>query len=233
MLHSLNPWADLPRRGPYVLEIDRGQTEQHNKKTSDDKRLMLGSIPEPFIGNPNSAKVIFLGLNPGHSDDDEKHHNTNLDLRESMFNNLCHKEQNYPFYPLNRAYREVGAARWWLPRTFQLRTESGLSEEIFAQRLMVIEWFPYHSRKFALPKKTYQSQEYSFELAKEMHSRGKMIVLLRSRRLWAKIDDKFGDSRSTPMLNNPQCSYISKGNMEGGLFGEVVREMQRSDSSQR
>jgi hypothetical protein len=50
-----NPWLGLESAGPpYILETDRSYIERHNAKARPEHRLMLNSIPEPFIGDPKT-----------------------------------------------------------------------------------------------------------------------------------------------------------------------------------
>jgi hypothetical protein len=206
MLSTDNPWLEpLPSEGPYVLDMDRKAIDRYNDSVRDpEAKIMLGSIPEPFIGNPGSARVVLLNLNPGHSEKDEKDHR-GAELQKAMFQNLRHESQEYPFYPLNPAFKETGAGRWWRKRTRQLREESGLDDRTFAKRLMVIEWFPYHSRKFAPLKHACKSQEYSFQLARKMLDRKLLVIRMRARKQWMEVDQQFAEVRS---LENPQCGYI-------------------------
>lgn len=138
-----------------------------------------------------------------------------------MFHNLRHESQEYPFYPLNPAFSWTGAGQWWGLRTRELR-EAGLNPVTVAKNLLVIEWFPYHSKKAAFPKKQVcESQEYSFQLAKDMLET-KLVVLMRSKNYWVKVDPRFGE---LPSLKNPQCGHISKGNTEGDLFDRIVNAL--------
>src|ERR1035437_6221366 len=131
-----------------------------------------------------------------------------------MFRNLHHESQDYPFYPLNPAFKETGAGMWWRKRTRQLREASGLDDQTFAKRLMVIEWFPYHSVRFALPKHLCKSQGYSFFLAKQMLEKGLLMVRMRARQRWVAVDRRL----ESPSLRNLQCGYITRGNTDGTLF---------------
>jgi hypothetical protein len=117
-----NPWLSMSwTKGPYVFDRDRRKLDEYNLSVLDPRaRVILDVIPEPFIGNPNSAQVVLLGLNPGYSASDPAWH-AREDFRKSLFLNLGHKLQDYPFYPLNPAFAESGAGRWWRKRTSQLR----------------------------------------------------------------------------------------------------------------
>lgn len=96
-----NPWLQLPTQSPYILEMDRVAIERYNESVrADDTKVIVESIPEPFIGNPVTAKVVLLSLNPGHSKDDAEAY-SNADFRQAMMHNLRHEAQECPFYGLN------------------------------------------------------------------------------------------------------------------------------------
>jgi hypothetical protein len=221
-----NPWLDLSVSGDsYVLDGDRRCIQQHNGSVSEAaKKFIVESIPEPFIGNPHNARVVMLGKNPGHSEADKKSHG-DREFRNAMFRNLRHEPQEFPFYPLNPKFSWTGAGQWWRRRTRELREASGLDDQTFADCFMVVEWFPYHSRNFAEPKLACSSQEYSFQLAKEMLDQKLLVVGMRAKALWKKTDLRLGNVR---YLKNPQCGYLSKGNTDESLFKEIVIELQRN-----
>src|SRR6266436_3266120 len=102
MILMKNPWENLSlSKGSYILEIDRERIRRYNESVRDEaKKVIVGSIPEPFIGNPESAKVVLLNLNPGHSANDSDWHGRE-GFKKAMFLNLHHGPQEFPFYPLN------------------------------------------------------------------------------------------------------------------------------------
>lgn len=141
-----------------------------------------------------------------------------------MIRNLHRERQAFSFYPLNPVFDWTPCAEWWVPRTRELREATGLDDHTFADRLLVIEWFPYHSKKSGLPVSLVcESQTYSFHLAKEMLEEKKLVVRMRSKRQWTRVDRVFGTVDS---LKNPQCGYISRGNTEGDLFDRMVKALQ-------
>jgi hypothetical protein len=217
-----NPWLELaPSEDSYVLNMDRKAIDQYNNSLRDpEAKVLLGSIPEPFIGNPKLARVVLLNLNPGHSQKDQKDHR-GVELQKAMFHNLRHEPQEYPFYPLNLAFKEIGAAEWWRPILRKLKEEPGLGAPTIAKGLLVVEWFPYHSKKSALPTKlVYESQKYSFQLARLMLEQdGVLGVGMRSMNHWVSVDRWFG---KVPFLKNRQRPWITRDNMDGGLYGRIV-----------
>src|SRR3954452_24074883 len=70
-MHLKSPWEGITAvRDSYVLDHD-SPCVHRNARGAEELRIIAGSIPEPFIGDPRKAKVIFLGLNPGHNEDDQ------------------------------------------------------------------------------------------------------------------------------------------------------------------
>ena len=90
---------------------------------------------------------------------------------------------------------------YWRKYTRALQLEAGLDDASFAKRLLVIEWFPYHSEKCDLGAKyVCGSQLFSFELAKEMaRKEGVLVIGMRSRERWVKVDSSFA---AIPFLRN-------------------------------
>ncbi len=170
--------------------------------------------------NPQSAKEVLLSLNPGHSEDDAKAY-FDGDFRKAMLRNLRHEAQECPFYGLNPKFAWTACGRWWRAHTRRLH-EAGLSWEAISNGLLVIEWFPYHSKRSALPRKPVcPSQEYSFQLAKEMLG-SKIVVGMRSKKQWLMVDERVED---VPFLKNPQNPHISPANTPVELFERIIEAL--------
>jgi hypothetical protein len=130
--------------------------------------------------------------------------------------------QDYPFYPLNPTLSWTPTARWWTPRLRDLKDASGLGSGEISERLLAIEWFPYHSKSPGLPRTLVcESQKYTFQLAKEMLA-SKLVIRMRSFNHWAPIDPRFSQ---VPCLKNPRCGYVSRRNTEAGLFDRIVKAL--------
>jgi hypothetical protein len=218
-----NPWLELPNESPYVLAIDRESIARFSVRTAGEHRLNVGTIPEPFIGSPEVAKVILLNLNPGDAPEDEANHRDPV-FRRALISNLRHESQEFPFYPLNPEFAGTGCAKWWNKCLRALFDLGGLHRSDVAQRICVIEWFPYHSRKFkGLPGgRPCASQSYSFEIAKRELESGKLVVGMRAKRRWNDVSPAFA---VVPYLRNPQCCCISPGNTDGDLFTRIVETL--------
>ena len=221
-----NPWVKLSSDGPeYVLDDDKECICHHNASASFLTRFEPESIPEPFIGNPATARVAFLGKNPGHREGAEEEYKRNKELCAAMFSNLRHDLADYPFYPLNPDFARTGAGEWWSKRTAQLQEALDGDLRKLSERMMVIEWFPYHSMRFRVPKIDCPSQQYSFQLVQDLFDRDVLVVGMRAANLWARFDGV--RSLGLRYLKNPQCGHISRGNTDGKLFDEIVSSLKR------
>jgi hypothetical protein len=147
-----------------------------------------------------------------------------LNFRKAMMHNLRHEAQECPFYGLNPKFAWTACGIWWRTHTRRLH-EAGLSWECISEGLLVIEWFPYHSKKSGLPAKPVcSSQEYSFQLASEMLS-DKIVVGMRSKKPWAKVVPAVGN---VPFLKNPQNPHISPDNSSAELFARIVEALREN-----
>jgi hypothetical protein len=221
-----NPWMSLDPALPlYVLEMDRPYIERHNAKALPEHRLMLHSIPEPFIGDPKTARVVLLSLNPGHCPEDEPDHRRPA-IKNAIFRNLRQEPQVYPFYAFDPVFRGTGVEVYWRKYTHALQSEAGLDDVSFANRLLVIEWFPYHSEKCNLGSRyVCGSQLFSFELAKEMARRdGVQVIGMRSREHWVQVHPSFA---KTPFLANRQSPWLTRRNMDEEIYNRVLDALQK------
>jgi hypothetical protein len=226
-----NPWLELPTEPPYILPEDRASiadlNHRHSVNGHSDRKINDRSIPEPFIGNPELARVVLLNLNPGDAPEDSEAHR-NPQFREAMMRNLRHESQEYPFYALNPAFAWTGCAKWWVKHLRGLFDFGGLERRIVAQHLCVIEWFPYHSRRAGLPTRAVcPSQEYSFDIAKRM-LKTKLIVGMRARERWTEVDQRFGEISYMTSCQNPT---VSIGSLGESLFWQIVEALSNGASA--
>lgn len=224
-----NPWLELLLKRPYILKQDLARITKINNKRSakggSAYRINLNSLPEPYIGDPQTARVILLNLNPGDVDEDRQAHRKPT-FRTAILSNLQHERQEYPFYPLDPKLASTPCAQWWLKHLRELfeKDKGGLDKKTVAQRLCVIEWFPYHSQKTRLPiNRVCLSQDYSFDMARRALGTA-LVVGMRARNRWTAVDPRF---KSVPFLKNPQNFYISVGNAGEELFHRIVAALRK------
>src|SRR5205823_11880199 len=129
---------DLPVVPSYVPPSDRESLDRLIAEIEAqgfiDHKLNLGLLPEPFIGNPNSATVLLLSVNPGDAPGDKKAHEDPA-FREAILCNLRHGTQDHPFYPLYPPLRWTACADWWTRHVRWLLEHPDLDRRCIAERL--------------------------------------------------------------------------------------------------
>jgi hypothetical protein len=174
-----NPWTDLPGRPPYVLECDRTSIERFNTIASDQHRIRLEIVPEPFLGEP-SAPVVLLNLNTGFVESDKVVHLGSV-FNEAARANLEHRHEACPFYLLDPALPSSPGRGWWMKKLRALIAARSL--ETVATRVFVVEIHGYHSKQFSR-KLRLASQDYSRALV--------IRALKRGLRSWSCADCSIG-----------------------------------------
>jgi hypothetical protein len=212
-----NPWGNLPLRPRYVLPTDDEQITRFNQKAITKFRVETGALPEPFLGAID-APVVLLNLNPGFGKQDLKRHAEPLFIKRSRAN-LTHEPAEYPFYLLDPD-PNLHRGQWWDRKLKCLIKEVGL--ESVARRVMCVEYFPYHSRRFRHRKIALDSQRYSFWLVHQALERKAVILLLRGKKAWlAKIPELKGN---VFLAKNPRAASVSPKNFPQG-FSEAVEAL--------
>lgn len=202
-----NPWLQLPKQPPYVLPDDGEQIRAFNARAKPQLQVHLELIPEPFLGNP-TAPVVLLNLNPGYSPSDVRHHENPVFAKRSR-DNLLHQDSKYPFYLLDPEITAPGH-HWWNRRLRALIERVG--RETVAQRVLCVEYFPYHSTNFGHQRLDLTSQQYSFSLVRHAVSRNAIVVIMRGRRLWLDAVPELNEFRHLRELRNFQSPYVSPRN---------------------
>lgn len=174
-----NPWLKLPPEPPFVLPEDRPAIETFNRSAVPDYRVETALMPEPFVGRPD-APILLLLLNPGVSDDDFALHEQ-PDFRQRV--RACHHRQSatYANYFLDPDVSGPGA-RWMSRVLGSLIREFGA--QTVATGVASLEYFPYHSRRFAHHRLRVPSQRYGFDLLRAAIRRDAAIFVTRGARIW-------------------------------------------------
>lgn len=171
-----NPWQNL--KPLYVLPEDFTVLASHRNYSN----LRLDALPSQVIGGLDRAEVVFLFLNPGFAESD---------VTDDLFNpqfvtasRLNHLDPyGSPFYLFNEELKRTGGYAWWR-RVLNPLIQVGVTEEMLREKIMVIEFFPYHSEDWGnFPR--VPSQEVAFDLAREAIKRNKTLIV-RSVRMWLK-----------------------------------------------
>jgi hypothetical protein len=216
-----NPWKQMGSEPPFVLREDKPHIETFNSihGKNEDRRINLYYTPEPRLG-PVTAPLVILQLNPSWGK-----HEPYGPSREVISRELeSIKDENYP---------HLGVATdnpWWVPRLRQLMNETGITKERLSQSICSIEFFPYRSVRFYHGGINLPSQSYTFGLVRERLVSGAVIIIMRGYRLWVSAVPELATQMGKTVFRtkNPQCTYITRGNLSDGLFGKICGRL--SDS---
>jgi hypothetical protein len=180
----MNPWEDLPTDAPFVLPSDReAVTEYQGRVRKPEHRLALDTLPEPWVGNPHTATVVVLQLNPGYKPEEDDPLHARADYLEVVRRSLTHQPLDIPFHYLDPRFTESGGAGWCRRRNHW--AVDRLGAHMVGSHLAQLEWFPYRStRAGRLPG--LPSQHYSVELLREALDRRAVVIATRKIVEWEK-----------------------------------------------
>jgi hypothetical protein len=219
-----NPWLALPRRPPFVLPADRAAVLAFNRTTTSSSRLRLGLLPTPFLGNPRTARVLVLQLNPGFEDSDTRL-NHQHDFVVAARANLRHKATDYPTFTLDPRWKKSAGGRWLRQRLRELLAAVDQNPECgelkVARRLMIVDFHGYHARRYQQIPVTLPSQNYSFELVRRAISHGYPIVLARGERQWRVAVPELESYNLAFTMSNPRSTYVTPACLGGGRTGKI------------
>jgi hypothetical protein len=209
-----NPWPGLPAKPSYSLPIDRPILDRNPAANS---LLHLELHPVPFIGNPNTARVLLLNLNPGYGAQDladERVAEFRRELRRSLL-----PQGKDGFFLAHPKFHFAAGTQWWMK---QLRwLIEATSREHVIRNLACVEWFPYHSESFTGLNETLPSQLYSFNLVQGAADRGVELIVMRAAKQWHLSIPTLDQARTT-VLRNPRNPWLSPTNLGADNFRRVV-----------
>lgn len=215
-----NPWINLPKTRPYILAEDL-RALRENLIKPHQLGLHLGILPVPYLGHPNKAKVVLLCLNPGYR--------RKLD-RKAYKDKYCFKEDlksftfsnRIPFRFLDPKLEYSGGYKWWTRLFKRLIRKFGMGA--LSKKLMCLQYLPYHSKTFKKPPCILPSQNYTFFLLRKAIKRKKVIVIMRSKKLWFEAVPEL---KSYPFieLKNYRMPYLTARNTKNGDFRKLIKAL--------
>lgn len=208
-----NPWKELPKNPPFILEIDKKIVDKHNQNAGHEFQVVGNMYPEPYLGN-HDAEIVLLNLNPGFGgEEDLKNHKENKQFVTLVKKNLRQDDLEHPFIFLDPNISETPGYKWWNARLRTLVEKVGRKK--LAESLLCLEFFPYHSKKYNF-KELVPSQEFNFYLLKEAIKRDAIIISFRSLSKWSSAVPELKDYKSLYQLNSPQSVYFTENNCPEG-----------------
>ncbi len=209
-----NPWPGLPAKPSYSLPIDRPILDRNPAANS---LLHLELHPVPFIGNPTTARVLLLNLNPGYGAQDLADEGV-AEFRTELRRSLLHQGK-YGFFLAHPRFAFAAGTQWWMKQLRWL-IEATTRQHVI-QNIACVEWFPYHSESFTGMDETLPSQLYTFNVVREAAARGAEMVIMRAANRWRLSVPTLDQARPT-MLRNPQNPWLSPNNLGADNFRRVV-----------
>lgn len=225
---STNPWADVASKymtnrflyskdDEYVCEGDIPFIEAYNEKAKPETQFNLHVPVYPWYGNPLTAKVIVLSLNPGYDDKETTiaHIIQNLPQRLTEgYTEHLRKMLRFDvtgFLPSDEkhdgvSYRDLANLhqRWyWETRLKSAFESDSLDFETINERFAVIEYIGYSSMKKPdkMLKTLLPSQKYTKQLIQYIlhNSEDTVFIVARSvnewkaflGNIWTSYEDRF------------------------------------------
>lgn len=199
-----NPWQNL--KPLYVLPEDFTVLANHRNYSN----LRLDTLPDQVIGGLDKAEVIFLLLNPGF---DEKDITVNLTLPQFVEANRRNLNDPYgsPFYYFGGDLEQTGGYAWWR-RILNPLIEAGVTEAMLSEKIMAVEYFPYHSKDWKEVPQV-PSQQMAFSLVRDAIERGKTIVIMRGKDKWMNAVSELVGYDKVIFHPNPRNVSVSPKNI--------------------
>jgi hypothetical protein len=204
-----NPFVQIPKSPPYVIEGDLPFIEEFNRNrgSSDRWRIDPELLPEPFFGR-RDAPVVILLLNPGLGSRDRTHHERE-DFTRLVRADLANPNPQQHFH-LTDPTKGPGHD-WWRRRCSDLIRDAG--EEAVVSGLLSIEFFPYHSTAFAHGHLRLPSQAILFKMLRDAIARQAWVVCMRGHRIWTGAVPELGSYERCLKPNSSRVGKLSRGNL--------------------
>lgn len=218
-LNTNNPWLDLPSEPPYIATVDTDVLLKVGKRADG---LRFDVLPDPYLGDMNQAEIVVLPLNPGFEDADLL---VNMQRDEYVTQNRLSLKlkSSPPFYFLNPELMYSGGYRWWM-RIFKPLLQQGISANTLAHKMMCIQYLGYHSTTYLHLNTTLPSQLYSFDLVRQAIQLKKIIVMMRSEKLWLEAVPEL---KNYPYIKikNPRNPVLSPANLTQDGFDQILQHL--------
>lgn len=217
-----NPWEQiLNKRNLFVIDADMQAVEKFNEKASDDYKIHTDLPPEPYIGNPITADIFLLALNPGYAGDEQEYLSKNPTLYQALLNNLIHQNIDYPLFFFEERFNDSPGAKWWERILKPVLNQTDDNRLLLSHKICELQYFPYHSKNYKSINQVLDSQKYTFQLLRRAIRNNKMIIILRSEKLWLEAVPELNGNYCK--LNSYQNVIISENNLGKDDFEKLIK----------
>lgn len=223
-----NPWTeflDNSKQDYLILNDDRLVVDQFNEKAKEEHRIHTEIMPAPFMGNVLDSPVLLLLLNPGFDEEEERkdYYNHYRPYWEKEIQHE-HSVPDLPLFCLEDKYTQF--SDYW-KRRLRFLIEATSKEKV-AQNIALVQFFPYHTKKYKDISKRISSdyltsQKYNFYLVEKAIKRDATIIMLRGKKQWFEAIPSLMNYKNVFFTNSNRNTYLSKGNMKN--FDEIIKKI--------
>lgn len=209
-----------------------------SKKTSEQYKYILGVPAEPWQGNPLTAKLIILSLNPGY---DEQYNKTEaLKLPPQIIEGVWREKAKTlrlsadGFLPLQKDYAKainVIGAKYWYNRFENIKNDLNKDEDEFYGKIALIQFCAYTSIKYKdFPKREIlPSQQLTKDIIRNIvynHTDTKFVIM-RSWQKWRGLldDDVWYKMRPRLVINTNMSQALTIGNLGDYKYQFIINAL--------
>lgn len=231
----------------YIYPGDKPFIQRYNSTASEKTRFVVNAVPYPFQGNPLSAKVIILSLNPGYvprvndyfakilqhcpqlADGVMSFLRKNLQIRVREFMPEVHgASDKHPNY--QDAYNMFGDWYWY--DILSKWTTEGLTKEDIFSNVALIQYIPYASEKAKdLPKGcVLPSQMFAKKLIRHIaETKDSIFVVPRAVIKWnvllGSTWQKLEDEGRIIIGKNPLSQHLTANNLGEEPYRKIINHL--------
>ena len=221
-----NPWLDFdykaesqlhPLDAPHVHAFNR---EMDKSPAKSIYKLSDAHAPLPYFGSLDAKLVILLanpGIGPSEVVPDESA--SQLELLDHA---RKHETKVSHFIYLDDVMAGTEGYRWWNQKMRSLVMETSLAS--VHEKVMVVEFHPYHSVNFSYLPITLPTQNYTFSLVRQKVSEGATFVMGRHQQGWLTAVPELIHAERVQFKS--RNAALTKGNLSESGFGNLLSKLE-------
>ncbi len=259
-LKSQNPWLRFayPKDKNHLYYADEYMIHSDDKSIVDSYNQNRASRyafephvpPFPFLGNPFTARVILLSLNPGYIKRINKDVALLLEqtricskLNDEWYKRMTHDTDS--MFPsrddedLYTAFQVLGDW-YWVDMLAKLREDTGIEECDFNRRIAMIQLMPYTSEACNKVLTNLPTQQYTKKLIEYLLDKqgGPIFVVMRSESEWerllgvssfqnGKYKERFILRKLDKNGRHPRAQYINSNAFDGNGYERIKQILKK------
>ena len=256
-LKDINPWkevADLymqntkeclfSEHNRYYCKNDKDAIDEYNAKVGPNDKIITSIPAEPWWGNPLTAKLIILSLNPGYVEEVNMTLGKLIQSNEGVAKKLIeYKKQTLlfnvdSFLPREEIAEPVSCKDavnmlgdwYWYKMLRHLKEEvmkekDLTNEDDFFRDIAMIEYCGYSSKtaKYTLPKSEKGSHGFLIELMRFLSKRDIRFLIMRDAPRWEMLLKKVGCEKEKilRLKERSRSQSITRGNLRNDHFDKI------------